>query len=506
MQTTVKKLGGWYRERRRGSIVVLAAVMMVVILAFTAFAVDVGYLLQTKTELQSIADSAALSAAMELSATDNEAIVRDNAWNAARDIAAMHKSGGQTSFSLNESQDIQFGRIDWNAATQTSVYQWGNEYTPYNIVKITARCDQRPTVNGTAGADQRLPLLFAPVMGYQKAVVNATSIASFQPRDFAVVLDFSASMNDDSTFAAISKLGQANVEANLNTMWGELGAPVYGNMGFTPAYAVLKGVALSGTIPHIDVTFKGTSIAATSTSNLTSVKLQFSNGNTQTFSSLSAKTGSFAGSGSNSGKTVTKAWVKSGGNSALSSGSLGELFTFDTTNLVKALGLNTVAYPYPSGSWTEYVNDVTSSGNSNSNAGYRWKFGAMSWIDFTQSKYPSAAQSPNLWMTSEQPVGLLKDGVDVFVDYLLDLETEDKVALSIYTHSNAAGAILEKGLTSDLPVIKDIVRHRQAGHYDAYTNISAGMKVGRDELVANARPKSARVMVLMTDGLPNRPT
>lgn len=506
MQATVKKLGVWYKGQRRGSITVLSAVVMVVLLMFVAFVADVGYMIQTKTAIQSIADSAALSAAMELNSSNDAAVVRTNAYNAARDIAAMQSAGGQSQFYVDESQDLQFGRMDWNASTQTYTYSWGNQYTPYNVVKVTARCDQRPSANGAPGANQQLKLSFAPVMGQSYAAVSASAIASFQPRDFALALDFSGSMNDDSTFGAISKLGQSNIEANLNTMWGELGAPVYGKLNFTPAYAVFKGVPLAGLVPHIDVTFKGTSIGVTSTSALTSVKLQFSNGATQTFGSLSGLTGTFAGSGSNLGKTITNAWVKSGGNASLSAGSLGEAFAFATSNIVSALGLSSVPYPYPSGSWTGYVTSMSSSGNSNSNAGYRWKFGAMNWINYTQETYPSSADSPNLWMTSEQPVGLLKDSVNLFIDNLISFETEDKVGLSIYSHPNTAGAILESGLTTNLTSLKTIVQHRQAGHYLGGTNISAGMKVARDELTANGNSRASKYMILMTDGLPNLPT
>src|SRR5688500_13904492 len=54
------------RHRRKGNILVLAAVMMVVMIAFVAFAVDVGYLYTCRNELQRSADAAAIAAAWEL--------------------------------------------------------------------------------------------------------------------------------------------------------------------------------------------------------------------------------------------------------------------------------------------------------------------------------------------------------------------------------------------------------------------------------------------------------
>lgn len=100
----------------------------------------------------------------------------------------------------------------------------------------------------------------------------------------------------------------------------------------------------------------------------------------------------------------------------------------------------------------------------------------------------------------------MKDAVGLFTDYLVEMEAEDQVGLSIYTHTNSAGAILEHGLSRNLGQIKSTTQQRQARHYKSGTNISAGMKIGRDELIQHARPRAARLMALMTDGVPNEPS
>ena len=51
------------KQRRRGAIAVLAAIMCVILLGMIAFAVDIGYLAEARTQLQAAADSAALAAA-----------------------------------------------------------------------------------------------------------------------------------------------------------------------------------------------------------------------------------------------------------------------------------------------------------------------------------------------------------------------------------------------------------------------------------------------------------
>lgn len=489
----------WTDRDRRGAILVLAAVFMTVMLAFVAFAVDMSYMSLTKTQLQAAADASALAGAQELSAIDDPATVRTNALAAIRAVAALHRSGNQSTVSI-ETSDVTFGKMVWNPGSQSFAYNWGESNTPYNIVKVRADRD------AAGGADDRLPLLFAPVLGHTKATIGAEAVASFQPRDIMVVLDFSGSMNDDSCFGRIDTLGRPFIENNLQTMWQELGSPVYGNLTFTPAYAVLKGVAASGTIPHIDVTYKRTSVPVVSTINLTQVKLQFSSSSdTQTFTGLSAKTGTFAGTGSKAGKTITKCWVKSGTNGSMSSGSNGELFDFTAANIKTALGLNGT-YPYVGGSWTEYISTVQSSSGGIKNAGYRDMYGYMTWMEYLQTVRYGVSDTADLWKTSEQPIGVLKDGVDEFINYLTTIEAEDQVGLSIYTHSNSAGAILEHQLSNNITQVKTTTRQRQAGHYKSGTNISAGMKVARDEIVARARPRAFRMMVVMTDGLPNEPS
>ncbi|TXT22199.1 MAG: von Willebrand factor type A [Planctomycetota bacterium] len=474
------------------------AVVMVVLLGFVAMTIDVGFIELTRTQLQSAADASALSGAMELSGTDDPALVRTNARNAVIQAAAMHRAGDKSSVAIDPIADITFGKLVWNGNSQNYSIQWGEDATPYNVIKVRAL---RMT---SAGSDNRLPLFFAPAIGSKNAEVGAEAIATFQPRDIMVVLDFSGSMNDDSCFGGINKLGRSYIESNLQTMWTQLGSPVYGNLTVTPKYATLKGRAASGTIPHIDVTFKRTSVDVVSTLNLTSARLKFSNGATQTFSGLTGKLKTLAGTGGNSGKDITNCWVTSGTNASLSSGNLGEQFDFTLSKIKTALGLTT-PYPYPGGSWDEYIQEVQKSSNNIKAAGYRDMYGYMTWLEYLQTQRYSSADTPDLWKTSEQPVGSMKDAVGLFTDYLTEMEAEDYVGLSIYTHTNSAGAILEHGLSRNLDQIKSTTQQRQAGHYKPGTNISAGMKTGRDELVQHARPRAARLMVLMTDGEANEP-
>ena len=340
----------WLNPDRRGAIVVLTVVVMVFVLAMVAFAIDISYLSLVKTQLQGAADAAALAGAMELSGTDDPAIVRANALAAIQDVASHHHIGDQNSLAI-EASDVTFGKMAWNSSTNSYTTNWGNSQTPYNVVKVRAERD----AGGGGEPEDRLPLFFAPIIGNSKATIGATATASFQPRDIMVVLDFSASMNDDGSFRRISSLGRTYIESNMQTMWQELGSPVYGNMIFTPAHAKLNGRVASGTIPHIDVTYKRTSVLVTSTLALAQVRLQFSDGATQNVTvSGGLLTGTYTGSGSNAGKDITNCWVNSGTNASLSSGNYGEQFDFTAANIETALGLNGT-YPYPGGTWSDYM-------------------------------------------------------------------------------------------------------------------------------------------------------
>lgn len=506
----IRRAASCHRQRlvsdRLGAISVMSAVVMIVMLGFVAFTVDVGYIELTRTQLQAAADAAALAGALELSGTDAPELVRSKATEAVQAVLGLHRNGNLSSTTCDPNTDLTFGKISWNVQTQKYEYQWGNDKTPYSVLKVRAM----RTTNGSG--DNRLPLLFGPAIGSHKADVGAEAVATFHPRDIMMVLDFSSSMNDDSSLGAIGTLGRSYIENNLLTMYQELGSPVYGNLTFTPQYAVLKGVAASGTIPHIDVTYKRTEVGVVSTSNLIQVRLGFSGGSTQTFSGLSAKTGSFSGTGSNSGKTIITVWVKSGTNASMSSGSLGEQFDITTSKIKTALGL-TGSYPYPGGSWDEYITTVQSSTNSAGGsgagdiayAGYRDKYGYLTLLSYWQTQREQAASTPDLWKTSEQPVRAMKDAGGYFVDYLTGLQSQDQLGLVIYTHPNLPGGIKEHGLSSNLNQVKTTLQLRQAGHYASETNIYGGMKLAREELVANSRPRTFRLMVLMTDGIANEP-
>lgn len=167
-------------------------------------------------------------------------------------------------------------------------------------------------------------------------------------------------------------------------------------------------------------------------------------------------------------------------------------------------GLNRVAWPFPAGSWDNYI-DYVQSNSTLYSAGYRNKYGYLTWMHYLTDQRDQYAETPVLWKTHQQPLTALKDAVDEFLAYLTNNSTDDRVGFAIYTSSNNT-ALLEQAMTKTYSNVATKVRQRQAGHYVGSTNISAGMTTGRLELQNNARVGAARLMILMTDGEANLPT
>ncbi|MFV2065723.1 MAG: VWA domain-containing protein [Pirellulales bacterium] len=368
-----------------------SAVLMVVMMAMVAFSIDVGYIANVQTDLQRSVDAGALAGAGVLV----------NGTQVAEQMVMNYIQMNKVATKAVAASDVVIETGTWNETTRA--------FSPVAQGVVPSAIRVRAQRNNEG-------LFFAPVIGSNSFDASAEAIAVYQPRDIMLVLDYSASMNDDSELRHISSIGQSNVEANLQQIYGELGSPSFGNMQWDPVY-----------------------VSST-----------------------------------------------------------------DTTTIKNTLGLNSVPYPYPSGSWDSFISYVKSSGYVN-NAGYRKKYGYLTLVNYWLQSRPKYNQTPDLWQVSEQPITAVKDSVTLFLAYLQEVDTDDRLGLSVYTYSDGT-AKLESQLTYDFQSVEDISRQRQAGHYDYYTNIGAGMREARLELENNARLGAFKMIVLMTDGIANRPS
>lgn len=464
--------------------------LMVILVGMVAFAVDTGFIFSMQTELQRSVDAAALAAAGGLVEGEEgasekmaEYLLRNPVGTNGVALDEDQLDEQVAAFLLEHEEDLEVTFGNWNSESGQLEPAFENP----SGVSISMRYND-------------LPLFFAPILHHEKFQVEASATAMYQPRDMVVVLDLSASMNDDSELTAIANLGQTAVESNIEEMWDDLGNVVYGNLTFTPSYVTIPGKKIPAS-----VTWRGSSVEITGTDTIQQVKLYFSrNGSKRYRESFhpNSTTGTFSGSRFD-GWTVCQARVKIKGKT--------ERFDFyDNEIIARGLGLHKVSYPYASGSWGQFIEFCRESSSSHTSyydhhvkaAGYRHKFGTLLLIDFWNRFKTQHVQHDSLWMCRQQPLTAVKEAVDVFVDYVATANTEDYIGLSVYNSASGNGT-LESHLTDDFESIKSIARHRQAGHYHSWTNIGAGMQKARKELENNSRAGTFKMIVLMTDGNAN---
>jgi Flp pilus assembly protein TadG len=404
-------------RQRRGATLVLAAFLLVVMLGVLAFAIDLGYVMNTQVELKRATDAAALAGAGTLVDGTEAAELQ------ALDFMLRNPVGQRM---LAEEENREQLLAEWLAEHADEFEVELGEWDPETRT-FTANA-ALPSTMRVSAAYNNAPLFFARLFGRDTFDISAESIARYMPRDIVLVLDFSGSMNDDSELKRIYEYGEevrTGIEANLLQIYQELGSPTYGSMQWEPQYI--------------------------SSTDRTTIK--------QTLGLLTYEGGH---------------WVEE-------------------------------PYPYPSGSWNSYIDYVKSYYGTCYRADYYKKYGYLTLVNYWLEQQPRYSQTPDLWKASAQPVGAVKDAVGVFMQYIQEVDCEDRVALVVY-NSTSQTALVEHSLTEDFAQIADTAQHRQAAHYDNYTNIGAGIYYARQELAAHARAGSFKMIVLMTDGQANRPS
>lgn len=166
--------------RRRGAIAALTAILMVVVLAMVAFAVDVGYIVEVRQELQNAADSASLAGAGKLYDLELQAnfasqgglLLVDPAVTAATSEARLFagkNTAGGLSVAVNDS-DIVVGYSDGSSPFQI-LPPSAPSFLP-NTVQVTVRRDATVSTGP-------LGLFFGPVLGYSTQDLQATATAAY---------------------------------------------------------------------------------------------------------------------------------------------------------------------------------------------------------------------------------------------------------------------------------------------------------------------------------------
>lgn len=578
-------------SERRGSFMVLGVVCLVAMMAFVAFTVDLGYISVTRSQMQNGVDAAALAAALEIT----HAV--QNAGPDVQDVAAYATQqarlkaaeiAGLNGIYVDPQQDVEFGLRTQNAQTKAYSISWG--VTPANTVRVHAR----RTEEDTSAPDGLLPLFFAPVFGRDTQQLQTSATAYVEARDIVAVLDYSASMNDDSCYASLNLRDRSQLDANMLQIWDTLDAVRdFGTLPGEPAWA-RQSVTSQGQSGSLE--FRNTQVAVSNLNRpMNQIVLRFSDGTTQT-TTASGTSGTFQKS-SGSLKTIVEATVRVpypgngteqsrngssgtrevdvtfdhpsyrvvgshtiteitlnyyGGGTSTTTYSSGRdktvtgngtyvssvkvklgsytitvsnpngtappnsnaYLTFDSAEAAKAtFGLDSVTWPYSSGSWDGFIT-FCQTDNTLNNAGYRHKYGGKCLVDYLLRSYPGFSQCNDLWRTPHYPFHSVKQGAQLLATFVEDLGFGDELGIVCYADTAVDEHTLNydgyninlssNPICSSFGDLRQIVGHRQAGHYTSNTNIGDGLARGKLMLDTSKRPGTRPTIILMTDGLANR--
>ncbi len=162
--------------RRRGAALLLAAFVLVFMIVMVAFAVDIGYMVMARTELQRTADAAALAAAWELVPTESDYLtdpmqtgVYERCYERAAEFAAVNVvcahapalSQGNTGH-----EDVTVGRMDMVAPDYAMHY---DDPSQYNVVRVRVR--RHASQNGTVS------MFFGRMLGLTGVEMEAGALA-----------------------------------------------------------------------------------------------------------------------------------------------------------------------------------------------------------------------------------------------------------------------------------------------------------------------------------------
>ena len=456
--------------RRRGIIVVLTGFALVALFAFVALSVDTGRMVLTHTEMQNACDAAVLAAAQEINAAVYAAGQGQGSANidansiaiaAARTMAQLvaEKNGVY----IDPETDVRFGRRHHDAATNTWPIEWNSD--PYNVVQVVAR----KTNPEPDQPDSELPLAFGWAIGREHVPLQTSATAFIEARDLVVVIDVSASMNDDSSL--VSNLSSTEVNGLLDGMWS----------GLRSADPKWPGTSISkfpsagfGNIK----TAAGTYVSSTTTSTIMSTLKLTENGTD------GKRKYPFPQAGRNSNGTPKSRPSNS---------------TSDSL-------------------WQGYINHVKALSGT-----YNKKYGYRTLMNYLQEQRFGPDQSEDLWRTAHYPFHANRNGMSLFMDFLTELDFGDEVGWVAYgewavaqmTHSDGEVNIdiTSDPINPDYSLIDSMQRRHQAGEYNGWTAMGDGILKARELLVGAAndldddgytRYGARPTMLVMTDGQTNQ--
>jgi len=456
------------RQSRRGIVIVLTSFLIAVLFAFVALSVDTGRVVLTETRMQNAVDAASLAASQEITAAVYAAGQGQGSANidansiavaSARTMAAQVAQANGVF--VDPANDVKFGKRVYDSASGTWPVQW--DESPFNVVQVSAR----RTGSNTDAPDGEFPLAFGWSIGKESVPIQTTSTAFVEARDLVLVLDFSASMNDDSSY--VSSLGSSEVNGALDAMWNSLVSANPKWPGTTTSKFPSTGF---GSVNS----YVGVSQSSTDTNTIRAN----------------------LGLNQNVGGNRKFPYPQSGRNGDGSPKNKPGNSTSDSL-------------------WNGYINHVKNLPSSKRKYGYR------SLMDYMQEQQFGRNVSEDLWRTPHYPTQALKDGTTLFCNFLHDLAFGDELGLVVYGQwavqqktfydGEANVDISTNPITSNYSTIDTIQKHLQGGEYEGWTAMGDGILKGRELLVGVAsnpndhgfaRYGARPTLIVMTDGQTNQ--
>lgn len=454
---------------RRGVVVVLTGFCLCAIFAFVALSVDTGRIVLTETRMQNAVDAAALAAAQEITAAvyaagqgqgsaniDANSIAVDAARAMAVQVAAAN------GVYVDPQTDVMFGKRGFDAATGTWPIQWNA--APFNVVQVVAR----RTNSDTTAPDGQLPLAFGFAVGRSQAPIQTSATAFVEARDLVVVIDVSASMNDDSSLR--SPLGQSEAEQLLDGMWDAL-------VEADPKWPGTSQSKFPSTGFGAIDSYYGTYISSNNTSSIRY----------------------YLGLNENEGYSRRYPFPQAG---RYSSGAPKGKPSNSTSDSL----------------WNGYIHYV-----KNLSGTYRKRYGYRTLMDYLQEHRYDPSDSEDLWRTPHYPFHANRNGTSLFLDFLDELDFGDEVGWVAYGQWAEQQLDFYDGevdidvsadpITSDYDTIDTMQRRHQAGEYAGWTAMGDGILKARELLVGAAddpdddgfsRYGARPTMLVMTDGQTNQ--
>ena len=285
----------------------LTAILMIVLMALLALSIDTGYMYTMQTELDRSVDAAALAGAASLVEGTDEASDK------VVEYLVRNPVGGDEG-AITDDRLAEFTTaISWPITPMTTQIQIGNWNPDTGQLEPAAKY---PSAVEVSMRYPNLPLFFGRVLGKDDFSIEARAIAMYQPRDIALVLDYSGSMNDDSEFKSIGNLGYRHGHGQPGADLQRIGFSRIRQSGVRAAVHRGRRPGTGGRRTAADQCRVSLSFGrVASTLDLSNVV----SSSTPTVprrrsAACRALSGTFAGTGSQAGKWSSYVWVKSGDN------------------------------------------------------------------------------------------------------------------------------------------------------------------------------------------------